>query len=84
MREGGHRVSEKACEDWVGVPFSVAVCRVHAPRGHHPSAERIDGEAANIIAVVEQRAGDAAKAFQAPGRLHRIERRDEVIHLNQC
>jgi hypothetical protein len=82
-RERGHRVGEQASENWVGVPFSVAICGVRAPCGHHPLAEWIDREAANIIAIAKQRARDVAKAFQLPRRLRRIEQRDEVVHLDQ-
>ena len=80
--EGGHGKRKQGRRAYVSVPLPVAVVRVRTPRRHDPSAKRIHGSAAIVVAVLEQRAGDLAKTFQVLGCARRIERRHEVVHLN--
>jgi hypothetical protein len=82
-REGGHRVRKEARGDDVGIPFPVAVSRIPTPRGHHAIAERIGGKTANVVAVAEKCPGDPAKPLEVASGPRRIERRHEVVHLNQ-
>src|SRR5438270_10362728 len=82
-RKSSHGVGKQSrCVD-VCVPFSIAVIHKRAPCGHDAPAERIDGKATLIIPVREQRTCNATNALKVARTSFRIERRHEVVYLNQ-
>lgn len=82
-RERRHRVDEQARRDDVGVPLVVAVRRLGAPGRHHAAAERILGKAAQVVTVGQQRARDGAQALEIDRRRIEVDRRNEVMDLDQ-
>lgn len=82
-RERRHRVDEQARRAGIGVPLPVAVLRVGAPSWHHAPAERILEIWGNVVALGQQRARDGPQALQIDHRRVEVDRRDEVMDLDQ-
>jgi len=81
--ERGHRVGEESGQDDVRVPLVVVAVGLRAPRRHDSTAKRVGRGTVDVVPVLEVLACHPSEPPEVDRCELRIQRGDEVIHMNE-